>query len=95
MQKECLRASRNEAEKPEAVALKAEAKSSANQGPADDLDETSMDLEIEKALTACQTVVQAEKEKIQATLKTALEKLHAELSELKDKLSSIADTKAT
>jgi len=86
--------SSDDAEKPEATALKDGAGRSANQGPADDLDESSTDQEIEKELNACQTVVQAEKEKMQATLKAALEKLHAELDELKGKLGSIEDAQS-
>lgn len=82
--------------KPEepAPALREGAGRSANAGPADDLDEPSMNQEIEKELNACQTVVQAEKEKMHEMLKQSLEQLHAELDELKGKLDSIEEAQA-
>lgn len=75
----------------EAAALKEGAGRSADAGPADDLDADSMGKEIEKELNACQTVVQAEKEKMRETLKTSLDALHAELDELKGKLGSVEE----
>ncbi len=82
-----------EAAKPEAetAALKDGAGRSADAGPADDLDADRMNKEIEKELTECQTVVQAEKDKMHEMLKSSLEALHAELDELKGKLGSVED----
>ncbi len=82
-----------EAGKPEAetTALKDGAGRSADAGPADDLDADRMNKEIEKELTECQAVVQAEKDKMQEMLKSSLEALHAELDELKGKLGSVED----
>ncbi|HYX31714.1 MAG TPA: hypothetical protein VE954_01280 [Oligoflexus sp.] len=87
-----------DAGKPEAeaepTALKDGTGRSANQGPADDLDAESTNQEIEKELNACQTVVQAEKDKMHEMLKASLEKLHAELDELKGKLGSIDEAQS-
>jgi hypothetical protein len=79
--------------KPEAVAaaLKEGAGRSENPGPPDDLDADRMNKEIERELNECQTVVQAEKEKMHEMLKASLEKLHAELDELKNKLGSVEE----
>lgn len=83
----------DEAGKPEAepTALKEGAGRSADAGPADDLDADRMNKEIEKELSECQAVVQAEKEKMHEMLKAALEALHAELDELKGKLGSVEE----
>jgi hypothetical protein len=79
--------------KPEAepAALKEGAGRSADAGPPDELDAERMNKEIEKELNECQTVVQAEKDKMQEMLKAALEALHAELDELKGKLGSVEE----
>lgn len=83
----------DDADKPDAdaAALKEGAGRSADAGPADDLDADSMGKEIEKELNACQTVVQAEKEKMREMLKASLDALHAELDELKGKLGSVEE----
>ena len=82
-----------DADKPEAepAALKEGAGRSADAGPADELDAESMGKEIEKELNACQTVVQAEKEKMRDMLKASLDALHAEMDELKGKLGSVEE----
>jgi hypothetical protein len=75
----------------EAVALKEGAGRSEDAGRPDDLETERMNKEIEKELNECQTVVQAEKDKMHEMLKSSLEKLHAELDELKNKLGSVEE----
>ncbi len=60
-------------------------------GPAasESTDPEAMKQEMDKALSECQTVVQAEKDKLHDLLKTSLDELHAKIDELKAKLEAI------